>query len=75
MSQLVKWEQLVKRLSGIAERECANKGFAIMTITVLVDASGEPAMWTEPELRRLEPRLGAGVFMDRVLKILTKSTV
>lgn len=75
MSQLVKWEQLTKRLEGIAERECANKGFAIMTLHILVDASGQPAFWTEPELQRLETRVGAGVFMDRVLKLFAKGSL
>ena len=67
------WESLVKRLSGVAERECANRGFAIMTVEVLVDANGEPAFWTEPKLTKLEPRMGAGVFLDRVVSHVAKT--
>lgn len=70
---LAKWDSLVKRMAGIAERECKDKGFAVMTIDVLVDASGEPAFWSEPTLVKIEPRIGASVFMDRILKILTRA--
>lgn len=72
MSVLVKWESLVKRLAGIAERECADKGFAVMKVIILVDATGQPVFYTEPELTRLEPRIGAGVLLDRILKIIAK---
>lgn len=67
------WESLVKRLAGVAERECANRGFAIMTVEVLVDANGDPALWTEPKLTKLEPRMGAGVFLDRLIGHVAKS--
>lgn len=66
----VKWDSLVKRMAGIAERECANRGFAVMSVEVLIDANGEPAFWTEPKLDKIEPRIGAGVFLDRILKII-----
>lgn len=64
------WESLVKRLAGVAERECANRGFAVMTVEVLIDANGNPAFWTEPRLTKLEPRMGAGAFLDRVMQIV-----
>lgn len=70
---LVKWESLVKRLAGVAERECSNRGFAVMSVEILVDANGEPAFWTEPRLTKIEPRIGAGVLMDRLLKIITQN--
>lgn len=69
---LVKWESLVKRLAGVAERECAEKGFAVMSIDILVDANGEPAFWTEPRLTKIEPRIGAGVYLDRLIAIVSQ---
>lgn len=70
---LVKWESLVKRFAGVAERECKDKGFAVMTVEILVDANGEPAFWTEPKLTKIEPRIGAGVYMDRLIAIISQS--
>lgn len=67
------WESLVKRLAGVAERECANRGFAVMSVEILVDANGDPAFWTEPKLTKLEPRMGAGVFLDRLVSHVAKS--
>lgn len=70
--RLVKWDNLTKRLAGVAERECVEKGFAIMSVQILVDTTGEPVFWTEPELIKIEPRIGATVFLDRILKIITR---
>lgn len=64
-----KWKPLVRRLAGMADRECVNKGFAILTIDVLVHPNGEPAFWTEPKIVKLEPRLGASDFLTKVLKM------
>lgn len=68
-----KWEPLMRRLAGIAGRECGHKGFAIMTVEVLVDAKGEPSFWTEPKLTKLESRLGAFDFLTKVLTMLGQS--
>lgn len=68
-----KWEPLLKRMAGIAGRECGHKGFAIITVEVLVDPNGEPAFFTEPKLTKLEPRLGAFDFLTKVLHMLGQS--
>lgn len=68
-----KWTPLVRRLAGMADRECGNKGFAIMTVEVLVHPNGEPAFWTEPKITKLESRLGAFDFLTRVLTMLGQS--
>lgn len=70
-----KWSQLTKRLAAIAGRECGNRGFAIMTVEVLVDSTGEPAFWTEPTVKKLESRLGAFNFLTKVLSMLGESKV
>jgi len=63
-----KWTPLIKRLAGMADRECGNNGFAIMTVRVLVSPKGEPVMWVEPHFDKLEPRLGAFQFMTKLLE-------
>lgn len=68
-----KWEPLTKRLAGMADRECGNKGFAIMTVEILVHPSGEPAFWTEPKITKLESRLGAFDFLTKILHMLSDS--
>lgn len=67
---LVKWENLIRRLSGVAERECTNKGMAVITVEILVDSTGEPVFWSEPRITKIEPRIGATVFMEKILKII-----
>lgn len=64
-----KWMPLTKRLAGVADRECGNKGFAIVTVEVLVHPNGEPVLWTEPRVTKLEPRLGAFDFMTKLLQM------
>lgn len=64
-----KWEPLVKRLAGVADREC-DRGFAIMSVEILVAPNGEPAFFTEPKLTKLETRLGAHDFLTKVLRML-----
>lgn len=63
-----KWIPLIKRLAGVAGRECGNQGFAIMTVKVLVSPKGEPVLWVEPQFDKLEPRLGAFQFLTELLK-------
>lgn len=70
---LVKWDSLTKRLAGMAERECKERGFAIMQVYVLVDANGEPAFYTEPELTKIEPRIGPAAFLEQVLRMMARS--
>lgn len=74
-SGATKWESLTKRMAGIAERECCNKGFAVMTIQVLVDSNGEPAFYTEPQLTKIEPRIGASLFLDKILRIVSQGSL
>lgn len=71
-NRLVKWDSLTKRLAGVAERECTDRGFAMLSIQILVDTTGQPVFWTEPTLTKLEPRVGATVFLDRILQIVAR---
>lgn len=69
-----KWLPLVRRLAGVADRECGNHGFAVITVEVLVKPNGEPAFWREPRVSKLEPRQGASEFLDTILDMFGEST-
>lgn len=64
------WDQFTRRMEGVADRECANRGFAIVTIDVLVGSDGQPVFFTEPKIRRLEPRVGATLFLEKIMSML-----
>lgn len=64
------WDQLTKRLVAISDRECTNRGFAVITVQVLVGADGEPCFCTEPQITKIEPRIGATLFLERILSII-----
>lgn len=68
------WDQFTRRIANVADRECTNKGFAVISIDILVGADGEPLFWSEPKITRLEPRIGAVLFMERILEIMGQSS-
>jgi len=47
------WFKPIRRLQALASQ---NKGVAIITINIMVDKDGEPVLWTEPILKKIEPR-------------------
>jgi hypothetical protein len=47
------WLNVIRRLQAAC---CGNRGLAVLSIRVLVDAGGEPILWTEPQRVKLEPR-------------------
>ena len=66
----VEWMRLTRRLAGIASRECVHHGFAIISVNILVHPNGEPVLWTEPEVKKLESRQGAYEFLVKVIGLL-----
>lgn len=69
------WEPLVKRLAATADRECGRKGYAVITVQVLVNMDALPMFYTEPTVTKLEPRQGATVFMDNLLRYIANERV
>lgn len=59
------WLSVIRRLQSVARSK--NHGLAILEIKVLVDASGVPVQWTEPNVTRLEPKGSK----DELLALLT----
>lgn len=49
------WLRVAVRMESCARSECY-AGYAMMTITVMVDKRGVPCLWLEPDFRRIEPK-------------------
>jgi len=47
------WLNVIRRLQSACH---GNQGLAVLSIRVLVDASGEPVLWTQPTRIKLEPK-------------------
>ena len=45
------WLNIVRRLQSVAD----NRGYAVLTLRVLVGPGGVPVPWAEPQVTRLEP--------------------
>lgn len=59
------WNPLVQRLQGAA---CSQKGCALISVTIMVNADGNPMWWAEPAITRIEPKEKASRFMDLLVK-------
>lgn len=60
------WLNVIRRLQSVARQE--NQGYAILSITVLVDQDGCPVVWTEPSRKRLEPKSN-----EEILRLLSEN--
>lgn len=52
------WTSFTRRIEGVARDALANNtgaGVAIISVKVLVDAMGNPLLWTPPAAYRIEP--------------------
>jgi len=48
------WQKLAARLQHEARK---SSGYAIVSMTgILVNANGDPVVWTEPKLTKIEPK-------------------
>jgi hypothetical protein len=45
------WLNIARRLQSVA----TNRGYAVLTLRVLVGPGGSPVPWAEPQVTRLEP--------------------
>ena len=58
------WLNIIRRLQSVA---CRQRGYAILSIQVLVDETGRPVFWTEPEMVKLEPQGRGGQFIAQMI--------
>lgn len=47
------WLNVIRRLQSACH---GNQGYAVLSIRVLVNGTGEPVCWTEPARVKVEPR-------------------
>ena len=47
------WQRVAARMQHEARK---TQGYAVIKIEILVNADGNPVLWFEPALRRIEPR-------------------
>jgi len=59
------WLNVIRRLQSVA---CQQRGYAIVSIQVVVDESGSPVFWCEPEMMRLEPQGRGAQFLAQMIR-------
>ena len=58
------WLNVVRRLQSVG---CNQRGYALVSIQIMVDCNGTPVFWTEPQLLRFEPQAKAGEFLAQII--------
>ena len=58
------WLNVVRRLQSVA---CRQRGYAIVSISVIVDENGTPVFWSEPDLLKLEPQGRGAQFLAQII--------
>lgn len=46
---------------------CKQTGYAVMEIRILVGPDGNPVLWTEPDVTRIEPKYGMSQIMASLM--------
>lgn len=65
-----RWVNFASRLQSALYR---NQGYALVTITVLIDESNNPVVWGPPEVSKIEPAMSAGETLMRIAKQLCQT--
>lgn len=60
------WQKVAARMQHEARK---TQGYAVVSIQILVNGDGNPIVWFEPTMRRIEPRQ-----CDELAKFLTGLT-
>lgn len=58
------WLNVIRRLQSVAGQQ---RGYAIVSIQVVVDESGAPVFWCEPQLTKLEPQQRGAQFLAQLI--------
>lgn len=61
------WQNVARKCQFICNQQA---GFGILTIKILIGPGGEPVFWMEPEMKNIEPKRGAAIFLHTVLEKL-----
>lgn len=61
------WSSLVARLTGAGR----GRGYSVLTVQIIVDEHGNARYWTEPSVKRIEPR-ARGEELDALIRTLAE---
>lgn len=64
------WLNPIRRLQSVCSK---NHGIAVVSMSFLIDADGNPRLWTEPKLTLIEPKANAEDMLSLLLKLLTEN--
>jgi len=53
-------------------QSCKQRGYAVVSINVIVDSNGNPIFWSEPNLTKIEP--AASDALPRLMKYIINSS-
>jgi len=58
------WDKILKRIVSKGREQ---RGLAVVTIQVVIDATGSPVFWFELEMKRIEPCTSGARFMAELI--------
>lgn len=58
------WLNVARRLQSVSRKQA---GYAVISVRVLVNADGEPLLWNDPTVTKLEPLRAAERFLSDLL--------
>jgi hypothetical protein len=47
------WYNPIRRLQSVA---CKTQGYAIVSMRIVIDEYGDPVLWTDPQMTKIEPK-------------------
>lgn len=62
------WLPFLSRLQSVAGKQ---RGHAIIRMIVIVDSEGNPVIWSEPKMTKLEPVSRTSDFLEQMSKYLS----
>lgn len=63
------WLNIARKAQSVC---CQQRGFAVVTIKILIAPGGDPVLWFEPEMHNIEPLRGASLFLHQVMDRMTE---
>jgi hypothetical protein len=64
IKDLEQWCNVIRRIQSMAHNQ---RGYAVVTIQVMVDENGHPVLWTDPAMAKLEPQGRAREFLRSMI--------
>ena len=61
---ITEWANIIRRLQSVG---ASQRGYAIVSLQVMIDQDGNPVFWTSPEVHPIEPQRQARDFLSRIV--------